>query len=382
MKAMSDVIAAAGAVAAGILLLAFVLTAHSEWGVALALALGALLIFGAEFANFGPGIARVFDNHTAAVTVIVGLIVLGLMTLVRDDHFSLLMLATVLIYGIACLGLTIQFGYAGIVNFAGAAFFGIGGYTVAMLAPWTVIPSLFLVLFAGIVGALIASVLILPVLRTKGHYAALITIAFGILFRTFLEVNDTFGGPQGLKVKSMNILGWDLGSSLKIGGFEASTYFNYAVLALILFGLCLVLVKRLERSWVGINLDIVRIDEIAAASFGIDVARWRIAAFLLGNFLIAIAGALYAMMSGLVAPNNFTFADSLVMISIIILAGVGNLYGIIAAAAIVLVIPEKLQALGEYRLFMFAILVVLILRFRPQGLFSRSMRDFRSEAKQ
>jgi ABC-type branched-subunit amino acid transport system permease subunit len=220
------------------------------------------------------------------------------------------------------------------------------------------------------------------VLRTKGHYAALITIAFGILFRTFLEVNDTFGGPQGLKVKSMNILGWDLGSSLKIGGFEASTYFNYAVLALILFGLCLVLVKRLERSWVGINLDIVRIDEIAAASFGIDVARWRIAAFLLGNFLIAIAGALYAMMSGLVAPNNFTFADSLVMISIIILAGVGNLYGIIAAAAIVLVIPEKLQALGEYRLFMFAILVVLILRFRPQGLFSRSMRDFRSEAKQ
>jgi ABC-type branched-subunit amino acid transport system permease subunit len=84
-------------------------------------------------------------------------------------------------------------------------------------------------------------------------------------------------------------------------------------------------------------------------------------------------------MSGLVAPNNFTFADSLLMISIIILAGVGNTYGVIPAAVIALVIPEKLQALGEYRLFIFAILVVLILRFRPQGLFPRTMREFRSE---
>jgi ABC-type branched-subunit amino acid transport system permease subunit len=248
-----------------------------------------------------------------------------------------------------------------------------------MLAPLAAIPSLLLVLIAGCVGAAIASVLILPVLRTKGHYAALITIAFGILFRTFLEVNEHLGGPQGLKVQSLKIFGWDLGQSLEIGSFEASTYFNYAALALVLFGACVILARNLDRSWVGINLDVIRVDETAAASFGIDVARWRILAFLLGNFLIAVAGALYAMMSGLVAPNNFTFADSLLMISIIILAGVGNTYGVIPAAVIALVIPEKLQALGEYRLFIFAILVVLILRFRPQGLFPRTMREFRSE---
>jgi ABC-type branched-subunit amino acid transport system permease subunit len=379
MKSLSDLLLSAGAIIAGTALIAYVLIAHAEWSVLAAIAVGAAMIFGAEYAGIGPAIARVFDNRTTAVALLVGLLTFGFMIWVRDDHFLLLMLATVLILGIACLGLTIQFGYVGVVNFAGAAFFGIGGYTVAMLAPLAAIPSLLLVLIAGCVGAAIASVLILPVLRTKGHYAALITIAFGILFRTFLEVNEHLGGPQGLKVQSLKIFGWDLGQSLEIGSFEASTYFNYAALALVLFGACVILARNLDRSWVGINLDVIRVDETAAASFGIDVARWRILAFLLGNFLIAVAGALYAMMSGLVAPNNFTFADSLLMISIIILAGVGNTYGVIPAAVIALVIPEKLQALGEYRLFIFAILVVLILRFRPQGLFPRTMREFRSE---
>ncbi|HEX7952182.1 MAG TPA: branched-chain amino acid ABC transporter permease, partial [Burkholderiales bacterium] len=135
----------------------------------------------------------------------------------HESHFALLMLATVALYATACLGLTIQFGYAGIANFAGAAFFGIGCYSAAILSAHTSVPHLLVILAGGAIAALISSVLILPILRTRGHYAALITIAFGILFKTFLEVNDTLGGPQGLKVPGMHILGWSFNDPIRLG---------------------------------------------------------------------------------------------------------------------------------------------------------------------
>src|SRR5882762_8884393 len=117
----------------------------------------------------------------------------------------------------------------------------------------------------GLLAALVGSILILPILRTRGHYAALITVAFGILFRTFIEVNDSLGGPQGLQVKGMNLFGWDLNSSLG----DISFYTNYAIVSLGLAAAGFVLVRRLERSWVGLSLDAVRLDETACAVFGI-----------------------------------------------------------------------------------------------------------------
>src|SRR6185295_7691756 len=119
---------------------------------------------------------------------------------------------TALILMVAALGLTVQFGYAGIVNFAGAAFLGIGCYTAAVLTRDTGVPPLLIVPLGGLAAALIGSILILPVLRTRGHYAALVTIAFGILFKTFIEVNDTLGGPQGIQVKPIVLFGWNFNS--------------------------------------------------------------------------------------------------------------------------------------------------------------------------
>jgi ABC-type branched-subunit amino acid transport system permease subunit len=132
------------------------------------------------------------------------------MVVFHNSHFALLMLATVLIYSVVCLGLNIQFGYVGIVNFAGAAFFGIGSYTAAILASYTSVPHIFILVLAACVSALIGSILIYPVLRTRGHYAALVTIAFGILFRDFLAGSDSFGGPQGMKIPARNLFGWNL----------------------------------------------------------------------------------------------------------------------------------------------------------------------------
>lgn len=302
---------------------------------------------------------------------------LAVCALLHDSHFELLMLATVALYVTACLGLTVQLGYAGVVNFAGAAFFGIGAYTAAVLLAHSALPHLLVLVAGGLLTGVIGSVLLLPMLRTRGHYAALITIAFGILFRTFLEVNDALGGPQGLKVPGLQLAGWSFNDPIPLGAQgEASFYLGYTLLALLLATGTFVLVKRLERSWVGLSLDAVRSDETAAAAFGIDVAHWKIVAFTAGNFLAGIAGALYATMAGFVAPASFTFGDSLLMLSIVLLGGSGNPLGVIPAAVLVVVLPEKLQVIQEYRLLLFALLVILILRFRPDGLLPRRMRQY------
>jgi ABC-type branched-subunit amino acid transport system permease subunit len=223
----------------------------------------------------------------------------------------------------------------------------------------------------------IGSLLVLPLLRTRGHYAALITVAFAILFKTFLEVNDALGGPQGLKVPGMRMLGWSFNDNIALGeNTELSFYLSYAVFSLLLLAGALLLVRRLERSWLGLSLDAVRIDETAASVFGFEVARWKILAFTLGNVLAGTAGAVYAMMTGFVAPASFTLAESLILVSIVILGGLGNPVGVLAATALVVVLPEKLQVIQEYRFLLFSGFVILVLLFRPEGLLPRKLRQY------
>ncbi len=352
------------------------LHAESQPAVAALLAAACAVLFSSSrmgwLARAGAAAAahpRLLDGGTIAAVVILG-------ATFHNHHFALLMLATMMIYITVGLGLNIQFGYSGVVNFAGAAFFGIGSYTAATLATHTPLPHLVILACAGALAALLGSLLILPVLRTRGHYAALVTIAFGILFKTFLEVNDALGGPQGLKIPGLNILGWALNDNIEIGDVEISFYLNYVAVSLVLCAVAFALVRRLERSWVGLSMDAVRLDEVSAATFGVDIAHWKIAAFTLGNFLTGIAGALYGMMTSFVAPNNFTFGDSLLLVSIVILGGLGNPWGLLPATAIVLLLPEKLQFIQEYRLLLYAVLVILILLFRPDGLLPRRMRIY------
>ena len=350
---------------------------EQQWEVA-ALAIGAIaVLLVMQRSGIAARAQRSAAAHPRASIVLTVIAVLVVAAALHDSHFALLMLATVALFVTACLGLTIQFGYAGIVNFAGAAFFGIGCYTTAVLTEHTPLPHIVVIAVSGLTAALLGSVLILPILRTRGHYAALITIAFGILFKTFLEVNDTLGGPQGLKVPGMTLFGWSFNDPIRLtDNLDASFYLNYVALAVGLAALAFVLVKRLERSWIGLNFDAVRLDETAASVFGIGVARWKILAFTLGNFLAGTAGAIYAMMTGFIAPNSFTFGDSLILVSIVILGGLGNAVGVIPAALLLLVLPEKLQVIQEYRFLLYAVLVILILLYRPEGLLPRRLRDY------
>jgi ABC-type branched-subunit amino acid transport system permease subunit len=319
----------------------------------------------------GVAAARLrFSFSGPSVLAFAGVAVLAL--LLREDDFSLLLITRILIVFVACLGLNVQFGYAGVMNFAGASFFGVGAYTAAVLADR--LPHLLVLLLGGAAAALVGCILILPVLRTRGHYAALVTIAFALLFRTFLEVNDMLGGPQGLKLPELVIGPFHFNDPV----FDASFYLRYVALTLILVALALGTVRRIERSWIGVSLDAVRLDEIAAASFGLSIARWKIAAFTIGNFITGVAGALSAFMIGFIAPNNYAFAESLLFVSILLLGGIGNPWGLALASAIVIVLPEKLQMIQEYRFLLFASMVILILLFRPAGLLPRPLRRLKT----
>jgi ABC-type branched-subunit amino acid transport system permease subunit len=317
-----------------------------------------------------------FADHENALGWLAILAAFAVAAFFHDDHFVLLLVVTVLLYAVATLGLNIQLGYAGVLNFAGASFFGIGAYTAAVLNAHTAVPHLLVLAIGGLVAALIGSLLLLPVLRTRGHYAAVVTIAFALLLKTFLEVNDVLGGPQGLQVKGMEILGWSFNDGFAIGNVDLSFYLSYFVTSLALLVGAFVLVRRLERSWIGLNLDALRLDETAASCFGLDIARWKIVAFTLGNFLIGIAGALFGMVGGFVAPNNYTFADSLILVSILLLGGIGNPWGLLVATLIVVVVPEKLQTIQEYRFLLYSVLVIGVLLFRPEGLLPRPVRRY------
>jgi ABC-type branched-subunit amino acid transport system permease subunit len=322
------------------------------------------------------GVSGSFVDHENALSGFAILAVLMVATFFHEDHFVLLLMTTVLLYSVATLGLNVQFGYAGVLNFAGASFFGIGAYTSAVLNAHTAIPHLLVLVIGGLLAALIGSLLLLPVLRTRGHYAAVVTIAFALLLKTFLEVNDVLGGPQGLQVKGMRILGWSFNDNITIGKISLSFYMNYFAVSLLLLIGAFIVWRRLERSWIGLNLDALRLDETAASCFGLDIVRWKITAFMIGNFLIGIAGALFGMVGGFVAPNNYTFADSLILVSILLLGGIGNPWGLIVGTIIVVIVPEKLQTIQEYRFLLYALLVIAVLLFRPEGLLPRPVRRY------
>ncbi len=343
--------------------------------IALLVAGIAVVVAGAWLGIFAA-VSRAFADHEDTLGLFCILALFVLAAVFHEDHFVLLLTLTVMLYSVATLGLNIQFGYAGVLNFAGSSFFGIGAYTSAVLNAHTPVPHLVVLLIGGLLAAAIGSLLLLPVLRTRGHYAAVVTIAFALLLKTFLEVNDVLGGPQGLQVKGMNILGWSFNDNLEIGGVTLSFYLNYFVVAVPLLIAAFVIVRRLERSWIGLNLDALRLDETAASCFGLDIVRWKITAFLIGNFLIGIAGALFGMVGGFVAPNNYTFANSLILVSILLLGGIGNPWGLIVATIIVVVVPEKLQAIQEYRFLLYALMVIAVLLFRPEGLLPRPVRRY------
>ena len=275
-------------------------------------------------------------------------------------------------------GLNLQIGTAGVLNLAGAAFAGLGGYTVGLLTVNGGWPSWLALLAGPVVAVAVGAILFVPILKTRGHYLALVTIAFVFIFNILMNNLEFTGGPQGIKnIPTLSLGGYAFTTRPTVLGVALPAHANFYYAALLMAALTTWIIRRLYDSWLGLALNTLRDDEIAAKCCGVSITRGKLTAFSIGNFFIGLGGAFYAVMVGFVSPPDFDFGYSLVMLSVIIIGGVDSIPGVILGACLLLPLPERFRFLHEYRLLLYGLVIVVMLLYRPQGLWPAAVRRYR-----
>ncbi len=358
----------------------FILMMLDPGGTVLAIDLvlvAAVIFFMRRNRSFSQKLSATFAAYRRAV--IGGLIVLLLavpFTLVSNPYW-LLNVITAGIFVIACLGLNLQLGSTGMMNLAGAAFYAFGAYSAGLLALNLKLPPILTVPLGAIITGVLSILLFIPVLRTKGHYLALVTIAFQFMVVIGVENMEWTGGPQGLKnIPLFSLGGYSFNNFIKLGFTTLPSYANFYFLMLVIVFLLVIVINRLYHSWVGNTLSTIRDDEIAAKTSGVVINRWKLMMFVIGNSFIGLAGAFYAHMIGFISPPVFGFDKSLLMVSIVILGGMDNLLGIVVGAILLIIMPEKLRFIQDYRYLIYGLVLIFMLLFRPQGLLPFKLRDY------
>jgi ABC-type branched-subunit amino acid transport system permease subunit len=233
------------------------------------------------------------------------------------------------------------------------------------------------VVLAPGVAAAVGALLFIPILKVRGHYLALVTIAFGFIFTILVNNLEFTGGPQGIKnIPPLRPFGYALTSPLALPGVTLPYHANFYYAALLLAAGVTWLSWGLHQSWVGLALNTLRDDEIAAQCCGVPVARYKLLAFTVGNVFIGAGGAFYAVMVGFVSPPDFDFGYSLIMLSVIILGGLDSLPGVVLGALLLVPLPERFRFLHEYRLLLYGAAIILMLLFRPRGLWPPGVRRY------
>ncbi len=278
-----------------------------------------------------------------------------------DSHFHHLMVLAG-IYAILALGLSLFLGYAGQISLGHAAFFGIGAYTTALLTTRYGLPSVLALGASALLASLFAYLIGKPILRLKGYFLALATLGFGEIFLVIVrETPDLTGGVVGI----FGVPGFSA------AGFSFDTYFRqYYLVWGILAGL-LLFSKNLVRSRMGRALLAVASSEDAAGAAGIDAARVKLGAFILGAAFAGIAGNLFACTLSTANPQSFGLNLSVLVVMMVILGGMGNLWGPIAGAIFLTWLMDALSGYQEYSLPAFGIILILLLIFFPEGVGTR-----------
>ncbi len=266
------------------------------------------------------------------------------------------------INGILALGLSLFLGYAGQISLGHAAFFGIGAYTTAILTTRYEAPPFLAFWVSGFASALFAYVIGRPLLKLKGYFLALATLGFGEIFLVFVkESYNLTGGVIGI----FNIP-W-----FSIGGFVFDTYLKqYYLIWGILIGL-LLFSKNLVRSRMGRALLAISASEEGAASIGVDVTKMKVGSFVIGACFAGFAGNLYACVMSTANYETFSLNLSTLIVLMVILGGMGNLYGPIAGAIFITWMMDALGRYMEYSLPIFGVILILLLIFFPEGFGTR-----------
>ena len=293
-----------------------------------------------------------------------------LMPLVASFYQTNIMISAML-YVILALGLNIAVGLAGQLVLGYAAFYAIGAYAYGLLHQflgwgfWACLPV------GGILAILAGLALGFPVLRLRGDYLAIVTLGFGEIIRLGLQNwTELTGGPRGISdIPRPGFFG------LKLDINDATLYIYYLVLAAVV--ITIIAVSRLKDSRVGLALQALREDEIASEAMGINVHGVKLTAFALSACWAGVAGVIFAAKTTYINPSSFTFMDSAMILSMVVLGGMGSISGVVIAALVLILAPEYLRAFSEYRMLIFGAIMVAMMLFRPQGLVSDDHRNYR-----
>jgi len=308
-----------------------------------------------------------------------------------------------LLYVLLALGLNIVVGYAGLLDLGYVAFFAVGGYLFALLASphlaeafpfiaanfpnglhlpiWAVIPLA--ALLAAVFGVLLGA----PTLKLRGDYLAIVTLGFGEIIRVFLNnldrpINLT-NGPKGIsQIDGITFFGIKMNRTLEVFGVEINSVSLYYYLFLALVVISVVICHRLELSRIGRAWMAIREDEIAAKAMGINTRNLKLLAFGMGATFGGVAGAMFAAFQGFVSPESFSLMESVMIVAMVVLGGIGHLPGVILGALLLAALPEvlrhvagPLQAMTGGRLdsailrqLLIAVAMIAIMLMRPRGL--------------
>jgi branched-chain amino acid transport system permease protein len=272
---------------------------------------------------------------------------------------------TVLIYVLLGVGLNMVVGYAGLLDLGYVAFYAIGAYSYAILASGQFdihLPFALILLIGGCLAGLAGVLLGIPVLRLRGDYLAMVTLGFGEIIRLLLN-NQIWltNGPQGIsRIDEPFLLGVGL-----------NTPKDFFWLLLPLVAIALTLAWRLEQSILGLGWAAIREDQDAARGIGIDTTVAKLLAFGLSATLGGFAGVIFAAFQRFVDPVSFSFWESLTIVLIIVIGGLGNLVGVVVGATVLIIVPELLRGYSEYRMLLYGCALVAMILIRPRGLVDR-----------
>mgnify|MGYP001773573232 CR=1 FL=1 len=311
---------------------------------------------------------RIFYGVLLAVVLLFPLVV-------RNDYW----ISTWVLFGIwAILGLSLNIivGYAGLFQLGHAAFWAVGAYTTAILNIYLKVPILVCLPISALVAAFFAVLIARPILHLRGDYLCIVTIGFGEIVRLFLY-NDPFkitGGVNGLRGIARP----------SIFGLEISTPTAYYYYVLFFVIITILAMQRLENSRLGRAWNYIREDEMAAEAMGIDTVKYKLLAFAIGAAWAGVAGNIYASRYTVIAPETFSFWNSVVMFCIVVLGGTGSIPGVFVGTLGMILLPEVLRSILssilEWRLLVFGIAMVIMMIFRPEGLWPH--RRYRLELRQ
>jgi len=281
------------------------------------------------------------------------------------NRYHIDVLTQVGIYVTLALGLNIVVGLAGLLDLGYIAFYAVGAYTYGLLSTrvglsfWEVLP------FGALLAAIFGILLGIPVLRLRGDYLAIVTLGFGEMIRITLNNWDSFTrGPNGIiGIGRPKILGFT---------FSDPIHYYYLILAIVL--LTIFVVDRLNRSRIGRAWTAMRDDEVAAEAMGIDLMKTKLLAFSLGATWAGFAGVFFASKMTFISPESFTFFESVIILCMVVLGGMGSVPGVILGAAMLVILPEMMRQFALYRMLIFGGAMVVMMVLRPQGLIASPRR--------